>query len=71
MSSASSSSSLQGLRLRRRVAALEEQDGQVADAEVDEAAGLVRQERAEVCPHDALPPGPVGPIKLLLMHRRD
>jgi hypothetical protein len=44
----------------------EEQDGQVADAEVDEAAGLLGHERPEVGgAHDALPSGPVGPIELL------
>jgi hypothetical protein len=45
--------------------ASEEQDGQVADAEVDEAARLVGHERPEVGAHDALPSGAVGPIELL------
>ena len=49
----------------RAVAAVEQQDGQVADAEVDEAAGVVRHEGPEVGAHDALPAGPVRPVELL------
>jgi hypothetical protein len=40
-------------------------------AEVDEAAGLVGHEGAEVRPHDALPSGPVRPIKLLRKMRQN
>ena len=49
----------------RAVAAVEQQDGQVADAKVDEAAGVVRHEGPEVGAHDALPAGPVRPVELL------
>ena len=43
----------------------EEEDGDLAEVEVDEVSGLVGHVRPEVPPHDAVPGGVVLLVKLL------
>lgn len=53
----------------QRLAALEQEDGDLAEVEVDEVARLVRHVRAEIAAHDAMPRRVVLLVKLLLDKR--
>jgi hypothetical protein len=50
---------------------LEEQDGAVAEVEVDEMLGLVRDKAAKVASHDAVPSGALSIIERFLDVLRD
>lgn len=43
----------------------EEQDGQIADAKVDEAAMAVCHKRTKICSHNTLPPRSICLVKIL------
>jgi len=57
--------------VRGYLSALEEQNGDLAQVEVDEMPGLVGDVRAEVPAHDAMPSGVVLLVELFLDVRRD
>lgn len=52
--------------MRWSLTTLEEKDGDLAEVEINEVAGLVRHVGAEVAAHDAVPGGVVLLVKLLL-----
>lgn len=57
--------------LRLSLSGFEQEDGDLAEVEVDEVLGLVCDVRAEVAAYDAVPRGVVLLVELLLDERSD